>query len=132
MASRLITDLRNVAGMACAKHLDALRAQGINYIVTCTLRTNEEQESLYKIGRTTPGKRVTNAKAGQSAHNYGLAWDIAIMINGKLNWDLSHPHWQLAGKIGESIDGVEWLGNPASKFKEGAHFQLKDWKSYIK
>ena len=132
MASRLITDLNIKAQLECAKHLRLMTEHKINAFLTCTLRSNEEQESLYAIGRTKPGKRVTNAKAGQSAHNYGLAWDIAILVNGKLNWDLKHPDWQLAGHLGESIFGVEWLGNPASKFKEGAHFQLKDWKSYIK
>jgi len=35
------------------------------------LRTWAEQDALYAQGRTAPGKIVTNAKAGQSYHNYG-------------------------------------------------------------
>lgn len=38
-----------------------------------TLRTFAEQDALYAQGRTKPGAKVTNAKGGQSYHNYGLA-----------------------------------------------------------
>ncbi len=38
-------------------------------------RTNARQDELYAIGRTVEGKVVTNAQAGQSFHNYGLAFD---------------------------------------------------------
>jgi peptidoglycan L-alanyl-D-glutamate endopeptidase CwlK len=51
-----------------------------------TLRTFQEQAELFKIGRTklydSSGKRlgkVTNANAGQSVHNYGLALDIVLL-----------------------------------------------------
>lgn len=40
---------------------------------THTLRTFSEQDALFAQGRTKPGKIVTNAKAGLSYHNYGLA-----------------------------------------------------------
>ncbi|MFP3637325.1 M15 family metallopeptidase, partial [Bacillus sp. SIMBA_033] len=42
------------------------------------LRTIEEQNNLYAIGRTKPGRKVTNAKGGQSIHNHGLAVDIVL------------------------------------------------------
>lgn len=48
-----------------------------------TLRTIPEQDALYAIGRTKPGKKVTNAKGGSSYHNYGLAIDIVLIIDGK-------------------------------------------------
>lgn len=44
-----------------------------------TIRTFAEQEALYAQGRTKPGKVVTNAKAGMSYHNYGLAVDIVLL-----------------------------------------------------
>lgn len=51
-----------------------------------TLRTIEEQNALFAQGRTIlfdkNGKRlgkVTQAKGGQSIHNYGLAFDIVIL-----------------------------------------------------
>src|ERR1043165_556102 len=61
---------------------------------TQTLRTFEEQNALYAQGRTKPGQIVTNAKGGQSYHNYGLAIDFALLIdkNGdgkpdEVSWD---------------------------------------------
>lgn len=45
-------------------------------------RTFEEQDALYAQGRTKPGPKVTDAKGGQSYHNYGLAVDFCL-INDK-------------------------------------------------
>jgi len=61
---------------------------------TYTLRTDKEQNDLYASGRTVKnpdgvskqrpmGYKVTNAKAGDSLHNYGLALDFALIIDGK-------------------------------------------------
>lgn len=55
--------------------------------VTQGLRTFPEQTELYAIGRSKPGKKITNAKAGQSYHNYGLAFDFVILEDGKTVWD---------------------------------------------
>ena len=49
--------------------------------VTSTLRTFEEQNKLYYQGRTTKGSIVSNAKAGQSNHNYGLSFDFALIVD---------------------------------------------------
>jgi peptidoglycan L-alanyl-D-glutamate endopeptidase CwlK len=46
-----------------------------------TLRTIAEQDAIYAQGRTKPGKIVSNAPGGKSFHNYGLAIDIAFVIN---------------------------------------------------
>lgn len=52
-------------------------------------RTVKEQNDLYKIGRSLPGKIVTKAKGGSSYHNYGLAVDFAIITDKKLiSWDI--------------------------------------------
>lgn len=53
------------------------------------LRTFDEQQALYEQGRTKPGNKVTNSKAGQSYHNYGLAIDFALLIDGKISWDIN-------------------------------------------
>lgn len=59
-----------------------------------TLRTFAEQDALYQIGRTklydNNGRRlgkVTNARAGQSFHNYGLAFDIVLLTGKSASWD---------------------------------------------
>lgn len=52
------------------------------------LRTFQEQDDLYAQGRTKKGAKVTNAKGGQSIHNYGFAVDIVMIIDGKTaSWD---------------------------------------------
>lgn len=57
--------------------------KGVRLRFTHVLRTFKEQDALYAQGRTK-GKRgavVTNARAGQSYHNYGLAVDICILLD---------------------------------------------------
>ena len=52
--------------------------------ITQGLRTFEEQQKLYN-----QRPKVTNAKAGQSVHNYGFAVDICLIIDGKVaSWDM--------------------------------------------
>lgn len=53
--------------------------------ITQGLRTFEEQNALYAQGRTKPGSKVTNAKAGQSFHNYGQAIDLVELKGNDAN-----------------------------------------------
>lgn len=62
--------------------------RGLGIRVTAAFRSFQEQERLYQQGRTAPGPRVTNAKAGQSYHNYGLAIDFCLLgPSGQVSWD---------------------------------------------
>lgn len=64
-----------------------LLAAELPIVLTYGFRSIQEQNALYAIGRTKPGKKVTNAKGGQSPHNYGKAIDIApLQPNGKIDW----------------------------------------------
>lgn len=56
------------------------RDRGHSYYVLKTggYRTFNEQMKLWLQGRTLPGKRVTNAKGGESCHNYSIAWDVCF------------------------------------------------------
>ena len=81
---------------------------------------------LYAKGRTTPplGKAniVTNARGGQSWHNFGLAFDIVVLDTiGKEDWDIRHPAWKAVAALGKSV-GLEWGGDWVS-FKDYPHFQ---------
>lgn len=58
-----------------------------------TLRTYAEQNALYAQGRTTPGKKVTQAKGGQSYHNFGLAIDIVLIIDKDGNGSFETASW---------------------------------------
>jgi len=130
MASRNISDLCPAMISLYFDFEREMRRAGIDFIVTCTFRSNDEQRQLYAQGRTAPGKIVTNALPGQSKHNKTLdgkplaeAFDIVIMNNGKPDWNVKNPNWEKAGAIGESV-GLEWAGRWKT-FKEYPHFQLK-------
>lgn len=47
-------------------------------------RSFMEQDALYMQGRTMPGPIVTNAKGGESPHNYGCASDWTIFAGGRV------------------------------------------------
>lgn len=72
--------LHPLAAEVAAAHLETIRDGRLAPIVRIISgrRSWPEQARLYAQGRTEPGPRVTNARAGQSFHNYGLGWDIAL------------------------------------------------------
>lgn len=94
-----------------------------------TLRTFEEQDALFAQGRSRPGKKVTNARGGASYHNYGLAFDICLIVDGKTaSWDMKSDFdqdrksdWMEVVDIAKSY-GWEWGGDWA-RFPDAPHFQ---------
>jgi len=121
ISSRNLDDLLPAVKERVQKFLNAAKYAGIDLLVTSTYRDNESQNALYAQGRTAPGKIVTNAKAGQSFHNYCCAVDIVPLVNGKPVWDTSYQVWQTVGKLGKDA-GLEWAGDWVT-FKEFPHFQ---------
>lgn len=117
-----------------------------------TLRTWAEQDAIYAQGRTklfdANGHRlgvVTQAKGGQSIHQYGLALDIVLMKdkdnNGtfesaswETNLDFDDDHiadWMEVVNIFKK-NGWEWGGD--WKFKDAPHFQKANgltWKELL-
>lgn len=98
---------------------------GIKLRVTSALRTWKEQNELYAQGRTKTGKIVTNAKGGQSLHNFGLALDVVEIKNGKAIW--KNPNWNKIAALGKSI-GFAWGGNFKS-IKDKPHFEMRFGRS---
>ena len=135
--SRDIKDLHPIVASLAKTLIERAKNElGINLLITSTLRDNECQAKLYAKGRTTPGPKVTNAKPGQSFHNYGVAFDVVPVIDGKAIWSTSGKAleiWQSIGKLGKEI-GLEWAGDWKT-FKEFPHFQyvggltLKDFQA---
>lgn len=139
ISSREINDLLPAVASRCYAFLEGCNLAGIDVIITSTYRDNESQDDLYAQGRTKPGKKVTNAKGGESIHNYRRAFDFVPMRNGKPVWSVSGEDgklWAECGRIGESV-GLEWAGKWV-KFKEMAHLQytggasLADLKKSLK
>jgi peptidoglycan LD-endopeptidase CwlK len=119
--SRSLDDLLPLVRQRVEAFIKAAQASGIDLLVTSTYRDDESQNALYAQGRTTAGKIVTNAKAGESFHNYRCAVDVVPIINGKPVWDTSYQVWQTIGRLGKEA-GLEWAGDWV-KFKEYPHFQ---------
>lgn len=97
-----------------------MSALGHNVTIFQGFRSFAEQDALYAQGRTKPGAIVTNARGGDSFHNYGVACDIVFVVNGRPSWDSKHP-WKTLGKIGKT-NGLEWGGDWTS-FVDLPHFQ---------
>jgi peptidoglycan L-alanyl-D-glutamate endopeptidase CwlK len=119
--SRRLEDLLPVVKAKVECMISECKEVGIDLLVTSTYRDHASQDALYAQGRTKPGKIVTNAKAGQSFHNFRCAVDVVPLVNGKPMWDAKNPIWQQVGAIGKSC-GLEWAGD-WKRFKEYPHFQ---------
>ena len=105
---------------------------GIKLRVIKGFRTWKEQDDLYNYpfdgkDNDRDGKideadeKVTNAQAGKSYHNYGLAIDVVEIKNGKALW--RNPNWSKIAKLGKSI-GFEWGGDWRS-IVDKPHFQMR-------
>lgn len=122
--SRSLDELHPIVKEKVQQFIQKCDENGIDLLVTSTYRDHESQNALYAQGRTTPGKKVTNAKGGQSWHNWRVAVDVVPLRNGKPVWGTTGADWELweaVGNIGESV-GLEWAGRWKT-FKEYAHFQ---------
>lgn len=135
-------------------------AKGLRLMPYCGLRTCTEQARLFRQGRTAAqikekcdklrargygflaeiiqsvgpqkGSRiVTYAAPGESFHNYGLATDAVLLVNGKPDWNVEHlDDWKLAGEIAKG-HGLEWAGTWRT-FREMVHFQVGQGSNPLK
>lgn len=118
--SRDINDLHPLVAAMARVFVDECRKEGIDALITSTKRDNESQDALYAQGRTLPGKIVTNARGGESFHNYGCAFDFVPLVNGKAQWN-DTALFVRCGEIAERV-GLEWAGR-WKRFREMAHCQ---------
>lgn len=119
--SRNIDDLHPHVAKLCVAFIAACKSAGIDALITSTYRDAESQAALYAQGRTTPGHIVTNAKPGQSFHNYRCAFDFVPIVNGKAIWK-DDELFEKCGVIAEGV-GLEWAGRWHGELREMAHCQ---------
>lgn len=101
--------------------------KGVRLRFTQTLRTIDEQNDIYAQGRTKPGKIVSNAKGGQSIHNYGLAFDFVILYDKNndgifetASWD-EDKYWT---QVVNYFKSKNWFwGGDFKSFKDSPHFE---------
>lgn len=93
------------------------------------IRSLLSQDRLYAQGRTSPGGIVTNARGGESPHNYGCATDwVRWTMDGEPIWsDKEDPCWK------EFINAVTSVGlRPGAEFGDVDHCELRiavSWKT---
>lgn len=119
---RNIVTLRCDAQEAARRSLSAVRADGTDARIISGTRSYAEQTALFRKGRFgNPPPKVTKAKAGQSWHNFGLAWDIGIFSGG--TYVTADRLYDAAGPRGR-IAGVEWGGDWTGGFRDNPHYQF--------
>lgn len=102
------------------------QATGRSWSLSDGRRTIAQQNALYAQGRTKPGKVVTNAKGGQSAHNFGLAADLWPMKGKDFDWTANQALFKTMADIARSM-GL----TPGYYFKsihDAPHIEDPSWK----
>lgn len=96
---------------------------GVPMFAHCVIRTPDEQARVFVQGHS-------NAKPGQSPHQYGFAVDL---VHGVHAWNIPRRSWDLVGHIGKEaaaaagID-IRW-GGDFTKLYDPAHWELTGWRS---
>lgn len=107
--------------------------KGVRLRFTHTYRSFTEQDKLYK-----QKPKVTNAQGGQSMHNYGLAFDIVILLDKDNNGTFKtasfevDKYWKLVAEFFKA-KGWTW-GGDWKTFKDYPHFEMnfgKTWRDYL-
>jgi len=124
-----------------AQYIEAnnLLGKGARLRFAHVLRTNEEQDKLYN-----QRPKVTNAKGGQSIHNYGLAFDVVMLYDNDGDGKFEEASYsQIRDFDKDSIADWEevtkyfvskgWeCGKYWKKFIDPPHFEMNfgfDWKT---
>lgn len=109
------------------KFLEECKKQGLDVLITETLRTQAEQEALYAKGRTVAGKIVTNCRGFQSPHVWGVSFDFCRNVKGR-EYDNSDQFFNKVGKIAKTIfDGTEYdlfWGGDFKSFVDMPHIEM--------
>ena len=122
-----LNDLLPFAQDVLREFLLLCHQNGYNVQITSGFRTIEEQNALFK-----KPQKVTNAKGGQSMHNYRIAIDVVLIDDkGKADWNpVKYGElWKLALKAGLHKKGLTWAGNWKG-FSELVHFDVSSGKTW--
>lgn len=140
--TRDINELLPIVKEKCLAHIQLCKENGIQLVVTGTYRSLEEQNELHsrpfdgkdndKDGRIDEAdEKVTNARGGQSLHNWRVAYDVAPVEKGVIVWN-NNALWSKIGQLGKSI-GLSWGGDWKS-FPDRPHFEYTlgyTWQDFL-
>lgn len=125
-----ITDLNPVVKERMNQLIEQSAKKGMVVVITDGFRSSADQDLLYQKGRTASGNIVTNAKGGESYHNYGLAIDFALKNpSGDIIWDRKYDgnkngvaDWNEVVELAKGL-GFEW-GGDWDQFQDYPHLQM--------
>ncbi len=106
-----------------------LALKGLLFRIVQGFRSYAEQDTIYAQGRTKPGNIISNARGGQSYHNFGLAIDFCIDLpDGKgvtfdMNTDYDHDGNKDFMEVVNAFGMKGWESGLFWKFKDSDHLQ---------
>ncbi len=118
-SSNDISSLHPYVASLARKFLQLTKENNLDVRITTAFRSWDEEDRLFAQGRTAPGQIVTNARGGDSYHNWGLAFDAAPFEQGKISTD--QQKFLLMGRLGQEV-GLKW-GGTFKALKDYPHFQ---------
>jgi peptidoglycan L-alanyl-D-glutamate endopeptidase CwlK len=128
LLQQLHPKIRDAAIIAYNKGVEATPI-GVHPVIDQTGRTFAQSAADYAQGRTTPGEIITYAEPGQSYHNYFLALDFHLIIDGQDYWPasaaqaLANKYWMTVVNLFAAIgfnSGI-YFPNP-----DEPHLEYKD------
>ena len=99
-----------------------LNAEGIPFGLYEGMRAPWRQNHLYASGRSRAGRFLTPVQAWESLHQYGLAADFVLALEGRWSWDDDGAHAHMWDRL-EAVGADEGL---VSRPGERPHLQLAD------
>ena len=125
-SSRSLAKLKGVHPDLVRVAKRAITITPIDFIVTCGLRTLEEQKVLFKTGKS---------RTMRSRHLTSHAIDVAALVDGEVSWN-NAPYKTIAKAFKEAAKAegvpIEWGGEAfGPNFIDSPHFQLP-WAQYPK
>ncbi|WP_270936914.1 SH3 domain-containing protein [Falsiroseomonas oryzae] len=99
-----------------------LNAEGIPFGIYEGMRGPWRQNHLFQSGRSRPGRILTPVQAWESLHQFGLAADFVLVLDGRWSWDDDEGHSHMWDRL-EVVGADEGL---VSRPGERPHLQLAD------
>lgn len=118
-------DMKKIVADKVRYVIAEMHKQGIYVGVAQAYRSIDEQNALYAQGRTVRGNIVTNARGGQSNHNFGVAVDFFLYDGNitKAKWVVDADFRKVVVEMKKQ--GFDWGGDWTS-FYDAPHFELYD------
>jgi len=109
-----------------AGDVDALlEALPDDWYVTCGFRSSDEQKRLHDKF-LAGGPKATSP--GNSAHEYGLAVDVTLVVDGRDVWDYETPEWD---RMLAAVAAHPRLHSLCQSIGDCDHIQAVRWRDLV-